>query len=67
MRLSGDTAYELYMSSDLFPLHTFLVEWKENRTDNYSGGYVLAVIGAYNTMCANCEDGRYDGKVRKAF
>jgi hypothetical protein len=67
MKLFGEIAYELFMSSDPFPLHEFLEEWKEDKTDNYSVGYVLAVIGAYNTMCSQSKDGRYEGVIRRNY
>jgi hypothetical protein len=28
---------------------------------------VLAVIGAYNTMCSQCKDGRYEGVIRRNY
>lgn len=51
-------AYELFMSNEPFPLHTFLEQWKAT-TFPVDVGYVLAVIGAYNEMVRNCKDGRY--------
>lgn len=62
--LSGDKAYELFVSSEPFPLHRFLDEWRaaEKPADV---GYVLAVIGAFNRMRENCHDGRYAGVIRR--
>ena len=62
--LSGDTAYELFTSSEPFPLHTFLDAWKAG---NVKGdvGYIIAVVNAYQHMVLNCHDGRYKHIQRK--
>lgn len=57
--LSGDKAHELFMSPEPFPLLQFLDDWKEGKVKG-EAGYILAVIGAYRTMCENSFDGRYN-------
>lgn len=64
MKLSGDKAYELFMSGLPFPLHQFLNDWKDGKEVG-DVGYIIAVMGAYNRMCVNSFDGRYN-KHRKA-
>lgn len=60
--LSGDKAYELFVSSEPFPLHDFLEQWK--RGDIVcEPGYVIAVVMAYRHMVANHNGGR-DGTYR---
>lgn len=58
--LSGDKAYELFTSDNAKPLHDFLQAWKLGKIKGHPG-YILAVIGAFKTMCDNCNDGRYKG------
>lgn len=67
---AGEYAFELFMSSEPFPLHKLLDDWKEGKivtTNNIpvATGYILAVIGVYRGMVAQCGDGRYKGKIRK--
>lgn len=70
-KLSGDKAHELFMSNEAFPLHLFLEEYQRQAfrvpNNNWSPGYVLAVINAYRDMCSICKDGRYDGKIRGTY
>jgi hypothetical protein len=60
--LSGDKAYELFISSEPFPLHKFLEEWV---SDQFVAdpGYIIAVIGAY-THSVSRHDGPRDGTYR---
>lgn len=62
--LSGITAYQLFTSSDYFPLHTFLTEWRQGVIECHPS-YVISVINAYQRMCDNSGDGRYQGIVRR--
>jgi hypothetical protein len=63
LKLSGDTAYALFVSPDPFPLHDFLENWKADKV-NGEVGYVLSVIGVYDSMLRNGGDGRYGGRKR---
>jgi hypothetical protein len=63
--LAGDKAHELFVSSEPFPLLTFLDEWKDKGTEH--AGYVIAVVNCFNRMIRDCGDGRYDGVKRKSY
>jgi hypothetical protein len=61
-KLSGDVAYELFMSAEPFPLENWLETWRKG-TDK--AGFALAVVHAYDRMVAQCGDGRYGGVIRR--
>ena len=63
-KLSGDRAYELFVSSDPFPLHSFLDDVMSGKIV-CAPGYIIAVLRAFDRMCDNCDDGRYKGIRRK--
>jgi len=63
--LSGDKAYELFMSNDKNPLHDFVKRWKVY--GNESPVYLIAVIAVYCEMLRKCHDGRYHGKIRDEY
>lgn len=62
-QLSGDKAYELFMSDALRPLNAFLDAWRLGQEEG-TASYVIAICGAYAGMLAMCKDGRYGGKIR---
>lgn len=62
-KLSGDLAYDLFMSPASHPLRDFLISWKAGEIEGQPD-YIIAVIAAYKGMLSRCDDGRYSGKVR---
>jgi hypothetical protein len=44
-------AYELFISSEPFPLHKFLEQWKNNGKEDVE--YILAVLDVYNFLLKN--------------
>ena len=57
-KLSGQVAYDLFMSYTVSPLACWLEDWR-NGSIHATAGHAIAVVNAYGDMIRQCEDGRY--------
>lgn len=61
-KVSGDVAYELFVSNHPFPLHEFITEWKEGKYP-VAAGTIIAITQAFTYM-QSIHDGTRDGTYR---